>query len=75
MAVFWVVAPCSLIEVYQRFRGTCCLHPQGDDRLQFVVCPHHIESACYKMLHRTDFLDRKMDIKFGTWKVSVVEVL
>jgi hypothetical protein len=20
-AVFWVVAPCSLVEVYQRFRG------------------------------------------------------
>jgi hypothetical protein len=30
MAVFWVVAPCSLVEVYQRFRGTCCLHHQGD---------------------------------------------
>jgi hypothetical protein len=24
MAVFWVVAPCSLVEVYQRFRGPCC---------------------------------------------------
>jgi hypothetical protein len=30
MAVFWVVAPCSLVEVYQRFRGLCCLHHQGD---------------------------------------------
>jgi hypothetical protein len=29
MAVFWVVAPCSLVEVYRRFRGTCCLHHQG----------------------------------------------
>jgi hypothetical protein len=28
MAVFWVVVPCSLIEVYRRFRGTCCLHHQ-----------------------------------------------
>jgi hypothetical protein len=28
MAVFWVVAPWSLVEVYQRFRGTCCLHHQ-----------------------------------------------
>jgi hypothetical protein len=28
MAVFWVVAPCSLVEVYQRFRGPCCLHYQ-----------------------------------------------
>jgi hypothetical protein len=31
MAVFWIVAPCSLVEVYQRFRGPCCLHHQGDD--------------------------------------------
>jgi hypothetical protein len=30
MAVFWVVAPCSLVEVYQRFRGPYCLHHQGD---------------------------------------------
>jgi hypothetical protein len=26
IAVFWVVAPCSLVEVYHRFRGPCCLH-------------------------------------------------
>jgi hypothetical protein len=31
MAVFWVVAPCSLVEVYERFRGPCCLHHQGDE--------------------------------------------
>jgi hypothetical protein len=29
MAVFWVVAPCCLVEVYRRFRGACCLHHQG----------------------------------------------
>jgi hypothetical protein len=29
IAVFWVVAPYSLVEVYQRFRGTCCLHHQA----------------------------------------------
>jgi hypothetical protein len=29
MAVFWVVAPCNLVEVYQRFGGTCCLHHQS----------------------------------------------
>jgi hypothetical protein len=26
MAVFWVVAPCCVVDVYQRFRGPCCLH-------------------------------------------------
>jgi hypothetical protein len=30
MAVFWVVAPCSLVEVYRRFRGPCCLHHRPD---------------------------------------------
>jgi hypothetical protein len=27
----WVAAPCSLVEVYRHFRGTCCPHNQGDD--------------------------------------------
>jgi hypothetical protein len=31
VAVFWVVAPCSLVEVYRHFRGACCLHHQGKD--------------------------------------------
>jgi hypothetical protein len=31
MAVFWVVTPCSLVEVYECFRGICCLQHQGDD--------------------------------------------
>jgi hypothetical protein len=30
-AVFWIVEPCSLVEVYRRFRGACCLHHQGDE--------------------------------------------
>jgi hypothetical protein len=30
ITVFWDVAPCSLVEVYRRCRGTCCLHHQGD---------------------------------------------
>jgi hypothetical protein len=30
IAVVWVVALCSLVEVYRRFRGACCVHHQGD---------------------------------------------
>jgi hypothetical protein len=33
MAVFWVLAPCSLVEVYQSFRGPCCIHHQGHEYL------------------------------------------
>jgi hypothetical protein len=25
-AVFWDVTPCSLIEIYRHFKGTCCLY-------------------------------------------------
>jgi hypothetical protein len=28
MAVFWVFAPCSLVEIFRLFRGTCCLRHQ-----------------------------------------------
>jgi hypothetical protein len=31
MGVFCVVAACSLVEVYRRFRGACYLHHQGDE--------------------------------------------
>jgi hypothetical protein len=30
MADFWVMAPCSLVEVYKRFRGLCRIHHLGD---------------------------------------------
>jgi hypothetical protein len=39
IAVFWVLASCSLVEVYRRFRGACCLHRQGG---------HHPEQAPLK---------------------------
>jgi hypothetical protein len=26
----WIVAPYSLLDVYRRFRGACCLHHQSD---------------------------------------------
>jgi hypothetical protein len=31
MAAFWTVAPCNLIKVWRRFRGSYCPHDQGDD--------------------------------------------
>jgi hypothetical protein len=37
MAVFWVVTPCSLVEVYQRFRGPCCFHHQANSYTILVI--------------------------------------
>lgn len=31
MPVFWVVSPCSLVQVHRCFRGVCCLHYQDVD--------------------------------------------
>jgi len=28
--IFWVIRPCSVVVGYQRFRGPCCLHLQGE---------------------------------------------
>jgi hypothetical protein len=49
MAVFRDVAPCSLVEVYRRFRGAYCLHHQDDK--QAVTC--HL-SAQYLQFNSTD---------------------
>jgi hypothetical protein len=32
MAIFWVVAPYSLVEIYQRFRGPCRLPDDGGSK-------------------------------------------
>jgi hypothetical protein len=39
MAVFWIVALCSLVEVYQRFRGTYCLHHHPDTEIILFTYP------------------------------------
>jgi hypothetical protein len=44
VTVFWNVALCSLVEVYQCFRGSCCLNHQGDDEKLFVTMM--MEAAC-----------------------------
>jgi hypothetical protein len=31
MTVFWDVTPYSLVDIDRRFRGTCCLHHQGNE--------------------------------------------
>lgn len=39
MTVFWVVSPCSLVEVCLRFGGPCYLHYQGDELdISTVIC-------------------------------------
>jgi hypothetical protein len=51
MAVFWVVAPCSLVEVYQRFRGPCCLHYQGDKLMMEAASTSETMVNFYQTTH------------------------
>jgi hypothetical protein len=37
MSVFWGVAPCDLVQIYRRFRGSCCLQYQDDDSSPLVL--------------------------------------
>jgi hypothetical protein len=54
MAVFWVVAPCSLVEVYQRFRGPCCLHHQGDIALMMEAARIFVNDKRLKSSTRSE---------------------
>jgi hypothetical protein len=44
--VFWVVTPCSLVDVYRRFTGACCLHHQCNDS-SHVVNLYGEDTLCY----------------------------
>jgi hypothetical protein len=43
--VFWDVMPRSLVEVYRRFRGACCLHHRGDEFLARALLIALIKAA------------------------------
>jgi hypothetical protein len=47
MAVFLVVAPCSLVEVYQRFRGPCCLHLTQNTAIFVLIAVKTSNSTLY----------------------------
>jgi hypothetical protein len=66
MAVYRVVAPCSLVEVYRRFRGACCLHHQGDDS-----SPTQKTAAIFFCTGFEVFRAKKIRIVFCTVKQSL----
>jgi hypothetical protein len=51
MTVVWVVAPCSLVEVYRHIRGTCCLHHQGE--LQILLRAQMFENKVLRQISGT----------------------
>jgi hypothetical protein len=67
MAVFWVVAPCSLVEVYRRFRGASCLHHQGN--VIGMTRENHVSLMCLPLhsTHRIQPLDVALMRHFKTY--------
>jgi hypothetical protein len=40
IAVFWDVMSCSLVDIYQCFEGTCCLHLQTTLNIYQTAWPY-----------------------------------
>jgi hypothetical protein len=57
--IFWDVLPCIII-VDRRFRGTCCLHHQGDRPLLFII------------LHGST--SQKTNLNFSLYRISLFEL-
>jgi hypothetical protein len=85
MAVFWVVAQCSLVEVYQRFKGPCCLHHQGDEYAARVESvwdigtsqPRQKPSGCFHMFAAASIIRWRSSSLVCTlvmWAISFVRL-
>jgi hypothetical protein len=48
MISFWDVTPYSLVDIYQRFGGICCLHPLDRWAKTFVGLPFYIIPRRYR---------------------------
>jgi hypothetical protein len=52
MTVFWDVAKNSLVEVYRRFRGVCCLHHRGNAIMMEAASPSETSVNFYQTTRR-----------------------
>jgi hypothetical protein len=58
---FLDITPCSVIEIYRRFRGAYCFHRLSDDEDStsetsvyfYETTLRHIQGACYLQYNRT----------------------
>jgi hypothetical protein len=51
MTVFWDVVPYSLVEVYRRFRGACCLLHQGILMMEAACTSEKLVNFCQTTQH------------------------
>jgi hypothetical protein len=70
MAVFWVAAPYSLVEVYQYFRSPCCLHHQGDGTVNFYQITRHYNPEDSHL----QFLSSPTQLHLFSWMVLIFRI-
>jgi hypothetical protein len=65
MAVIRVAAQCSLLEVYRRFRGACCLHQHCETSAHFCqTTRHNNPEDSHVYIRRLEILKYHMRVKF-----------
>jgi hypothetical protein len=82
MAVFWMVAPYSLVEIYPHFRGACCLLIRASVTCQQTStrlhCNNpengHLGTCCHENLkyHLRNFVFASKDYASGLFQVQNV---
>jgi hypothetical protein len=72
MAVFWVVAPCRLVYVYQRIRGLYCLHHQAQIRALIDLMMEAVQtSETLVNLYQSRWLYNPEDSRLHTSNILV----
>jgi hypothetical protein len=71
IAVFWVVAPCSLVQVYRRFRDSCCLHRQGDEQVLSNFL--HSITSTWRLLKFIRLEDHPPPWRHYTWSSATTD--
>jgi hypothetical protein len=65
VAVFWHVAPCSLVDINLCFRGAYCFHHQGnhpeDSHLQEITCFMDLVIGPAHVSNSDDFYKEEVD--------------
>jgi hypothetical protein len=70
MIVFWSVAPCSLIDVYRRFRGASCPHAVS---LIIEAATTSEKSVYFTRLHGATIQKKNISIHFSEWWTWMIQ--
>jgi hypothetical protein len=73
MAVFWDVAPCSLVDTDRRFRGAFYLHHQGEKRSTGQEISSLLNPKIHYPAHNAGLSTRTPEILSFSWFASILK--